>query len=211
MIDCVNSEIRDLLPERLAGGLGVAAVARVDAHLATCAACRAELELLGVARRALAGSEPAVDVARISASMQSIRYRRSGWNTSQWRIAAGLLIAVIGAGAVGSARQLREPENAVPAVFVDRTVEGASVVAAPAPDAPVRQGQAKASPVPADDPEITVTTPIGTLSEDRLAALIADIEQIQAVPLAEPQIRAIPVGAGAAMPDSVVRLPNTGG
>ena len=70
MRDCENVDIRDLLPEHAGGLLAGAERARVEAHLATCEACRAELALL----RALRASRPtprvtAADVSRIVAAL----------------------------------------------------------------------------------------------------------------------------------------------
>jgi hypothetical protein len=214
MIDCANSEVRDQLPDLLTGGLeeagGAAAVARVEAHLSTCAACRAELELLRAARRTFAGNAAGVDVARIAAGVRPVRYRRSGWSSGQWRIAAGVLIAAIGAGAVG-VRQRENPSGAAPpSLAVDRGAQASPVSGDPAADVSSPQVASLAAPVARDEAELTVTPPVAVLSDERLAALIAEIEQIQAVPLAEPQIRAIPVGSGAVVPDSVIRMRDSG-
>ena len=68
MADCSNVEIRELLPERAASALSAADVARVEAHLASCPTCSAELALIQAARRAVRGT-PTIDVARISAGV----------------------------------------------------------------------------------------------------------------------------------------------
>lgn len=68
MADCSNVEIRELLPERSAGALSAADLARVDAHLASCLTCSSELALIQAARRSIRVS-PAIDVGRISAAV----------------------------------------------------------------------------------------------------------------------------------------------
>ncbi|HWE43079.1 MAG TPA: zf-HC2 domain-containing protein, partial [Gemmatimonadaceae bacterium] len=68
MADCSNVEIRELLPERAGAALSAADVARVDAHVASCPLCTAELALITAARRSLRVA-PAIDVARISAGV----------------------------------------------------------------------------------------------------------------------------------------------
>ncbi|MBC7897580.1 MAG: zf-HC2 domain-containing protein, partial [Cytophagaceae bacterium] len=49
MSDCMNIEVRERLPEWLHDALPAGERAVVDAHLATCAECAAELEVLRVA------------------------------------------------------------------------------------------------------------------------------------------------------------------
>ena len=66
-------ETLDLHPEELFDKVnqGLATsdeIARVDAHLASCATCSAELALIQAARRAVRGA-PSIDVARISAGV----------------------------------------------------------------------------------------------------------------------------------------------
>ncbi|MFL5562498.1 MAG: zf-HC2 domain-containing protein [Gemmatimonadaceae bacterium] len=68
MADCSNVEIRELLPERAAGALSAADLARVDAHLASCETCSSELALIQAARRAVRVT-PSIDVGRISAAV----------------------------------------------------------------------------------------------------------------------------------------------
>jgi anti-sigma factor RsiW len=68
MTSCANDTLRDLLPDRAAGRLAPADRAAVDAHLTSCASCRAELALLGAARRALPAPPP-MNVGRIVAAL----------------------------------------------------------------------------------------------------------------------------------------------
>src|SRR6266508_4285690 len=68
MIDCVSTEMRDALPDVIHGGLDPAKLAEVEAHVASCAQCAAELELL----KAVVASRPAappIDVQRIVAAL----------------------------------------------------------------------------------------------------------------------------------------------
>jgi hypothetical protein len=48
--DCPNAEIRDLLPDLLHNNLSARDTDRVEAHLAACAECSDELELLAIVR-----------------------------------------------------------------------------------------------------------------------------------------------------------------
>jgi Putative zinc-finger len=67
MSDCLNEEMRDLLPDLAAERLTGAERTRVASHVASCPACAAEVELLGAARRVISRGAPSVDVARIVA------------------------------------------------------------------------------------------------------------------------------------------------
>ncbi len=69
MSDCVNAEMRDLLPDLAAERLSGAERTRVASHVASCRTCAAELELLTAARWVMSRNVPAVDVARIVAAL----------------------------------------------------------------------------------------------------------------------------------------------
>ncbi len=71
MTECHDTTMQDLLPLHAHGALAAAESARVRAHLATCAACAAELALLESAVRLYAAVTPAVDTARIVAALPS--------------------------------------------------------------------------------------------------------------------------------------------
>ncbi|HEX6807774.1 MAG TPA: zf-HC2 domain-containing protein, partial [Gemmatimonadaceae bacterium] len=61
MTDCSRGDMRDLLPDLLHERLDAATRAEVTRHVASCAECRAEVELLRSMRSALAPA-PRVDV-----------------------------------------------------------------------------------------------------------------------------------------------------
>jgi Putative zinc-finger len=69
MSECLNTELRDLLPDLAAERLSGAERARVAGHVAGCETCAAEVELLLAARRVMSQGVPAVDVARIVAAL----------------------------------------------------------------------------------------------------------------------------------------------
>ena len=122
MRDCENAEIRDLLPDHARGALTGVERSRVEAHLAACEACRAELALLRAVRSA--HPTPAVNVARIVASLprsgaapdaraaatpgvvslEAHRVRRAADGTSSGRLpwrrvaAAAVIVVAVGAG-----------------------------------------------------------------------------------------------------------------
>ncbi len=69
MSDCMNAEMRDLLPDLAAERLSGAERTRVASHVASCPACAGELELLSAARRVMSHGVPAIDVARVVAAL----------------------------------------------------------------------------------------------------------------------------------------------
>ena len=69
MTECTELEMRDLLADLLHGSLGSEQAAQVRSHLAGCAACKAELELLKRANEAFMADTPRLDVASIVATL----------------------------------------------------------------------------------------------------------------------------------------------
>jgi anti-sigma factor RsiW len=67
MRECHDADVRDLLPELVRGTLGPTERARVAAHVAGCASCRAEVALLGDVRAL--HPLPPVNAARIVAAL----------------------------------------------------------------------------------------------------------------------------------------------
>lgn len=93
MTDCMNAEIRDLLPDVLHGSLSPADQARVAEHVAACAECTAELQLL----EQVHASYPArqFSASAISRSIAPYSVRRSRM-PQYMRIAAGIAILALG-------------------------------------------------------------------------------------------------------------------
>lgn len=190
MIDCPNGEMRDRLPDLLHERLPLAVRAVVEAHVASCAACRDELALLTAMRGSLRRA-PAVDVDAIVRALPRAaapaRRVRTGW----------LAAAAIAAVAIGgtSLVVVRHEQAVRPAaeVVASRTV----VLPAPmVPGAPVTPAVAATDsiPAPARTPttervaqaaprrELAVAGALSDLSDRELAALLRDIESLDALP-----------------------------
>jgi anti-sigma factor RsiW len=162
--------MRERLPELLHGRLDGAAHGEVQAHLAGCDPCSAELALLRDARLVLQRA-PAVDVARIVAALPragaplalarggsaaSVRRLRGGWRP--YAVAAGLLLAAGVSG--GSWLQARAGG-------------GAPIVVASATDV-------------AADRDRLLAVNVEGLSDDDIAGLLDGLEDLDAVPASEP-------------------------
>lgn len=91
---CGAEDHRDELPLLLHGTLTPARRAALEAHLAVCAECAADLALLRRADRAMRGATPAIDVAAI---------------------AAGVRAATRTGAAIGATASTTEPPNSAPA------------------------------------------------------------------------------------------------
>src|SRR4051812_38365061 len=106
MVDCPNVEMRDRLPDLANDTLVVAERELVLAHLAECAECTAEIEILRTARLIMLKTTPKVNIAGIVSALP--RYgvksissapsvRRTSWANS-WRVAAAVTFLAAGIG-----------------------------------------------------------------------------------------------------------------
>ena len=199
MNDCMNAEIRDQLPELVHDRLDAARRAAVLAHVAACADCRDEVELLRAARAMFDAQTPRVDVGYIVNALPlakpraaHIERRRPVW--SDWRIAAAVTLIVAG----GSSVAVMSRERGT-AVTVRDTVQPAQIAGVPVqPDSASSGGRA-----PAIEPQHQAPTPstivadeqgsglgssrLNDLSEQQLEALLNEIDQLQTTPMTEPE------------------------
>jgi len=221
MSDCSDrsGELRDMLPELVAsedGAYGARLApqdrARLLDHLATCDACRDELELLRTARRAAVAAVPAVDAARIIRALptppmghppirtENRRQRRAPW--SAWSVAAavstiaiaGLSIAIVRGVTRGGADTGRESavpivSQPVPSLAPTPHARGAAGGAAERPGVtarpPVSGSESGESP-PKATPELEASGGLSNLSEAQLQTVLRDIDNLDATPAAEP-------------------------
>ncbi len=94
MIDCGNTEIRELLPDMLHDSLSPADRQRVAAHMSSCAACQEEFALLSSVHAI--GAARSVNVSAIAGAIKP--YRRRPWMSVPplMRIAASIGIVAVG-------------------------------------------------------------------------------------------------------------------
>lgn len=137
MFDCANVEMRELLPELVAGTLDVRTRARVEAHVASCAECASELETLRAVRSAF-GTAPAIDVGRIVAALPkpvapratSARPPIKRW--LDWRIAAALTMITVGGLSLAVVNRLGRNDGAY--AVPPRVVQDSPAVVSPGPE-----------------------------------------------------------------------------
>jgi hypothetical protein len=167
MNDCPNADIRDQLPDLLHDRLDASARAAVMAHVDACVDCRAELELLRV------------------------------W--TDWRIAAAVTVLAVGGGSFAVIRQGGIPTAAdsgfVSAPSTGHTGQPATDTSAPQGTRAATDGAARSatsSPqntaASADDRNgLATTAHLADLNERQLQALLDQIDQLQAVPITDPE------------------------
>ena len=165
MNDCVNAEMRDLLPDLLNDRLGVGARAAVEAHLAGCTDCRAELELLRQVRAAASAMKvPSIDASRLSANLPP--YRRSAWRAASrsWQLRAAAAVVLL----AGAASVLRDRLSQLPQ-----------------PDTVL------ASAATAQGAELSVGG-LTDIQDKDLQALLDGMAKLEAVTTAEPDVIVVP-------------------
>jgi uncharacterized NAD-dependent epimerase/dehydratase family protein len=200
MSDCMNGELRDLLPELMHGTLDAGMQRTVEAHVAACPTCAEELALLRSLRTTLARG-PQVDVQRIAAAVHA-RTTRAPRRTP-WRIAlaAAALLAASGIGyAVLTRGHSSAPELAVVHTH-DSSTRDSTHRAAPAPTP--RQEVAVAMPRAASprSPSAAMIANGGVLgnlsdlSDDDVRTLTASLDKLSGIPDADPSPEIDPIGA----------------
>jgi hypothetical protein len=185
MTDCPNVEMRDRLPDLANDMLEPAMREVVLIHLAGCAPCTAEIEILRTMRLMLVTATPRVNVAGIVSALPqygvtSIAAAPSArrW-TSSWRLAAALTFVAAG---IGSYAVLRDGSPA-------QAIDTAAMIAA------VRDTSAG----------LALTGALADMSDADLSALAADIETIDALPSAEVQSTGNGLNVPTILPESIVR------
>ena len=213
MIDCPNGDVRDVLPDYVNDRLAAPARAEVEQHLASCGACRDEVDLLRGLRTTLRRA-PAVDVDAISAAIAPYRAPSSAvagrrW-AADWRIAAAIAAIAIGGTSVALLRDGGPADGdggstavvAGPARGVDASPGAVSTPVTPAPDVVRIDTPAARSPDSPPARELAMAAgAIGELSDGELSALVEGLESLDALPSAE-------VEAAEALPASTLEEPS---
>ena len=191
MRDCSDGATRDLLPLYTSGTMSGADQRMVESHIAGCADCAAEVELLRAVSRAYAPM--AVNVATIVAKIpQRGRVRVSAapfHRQPLWRVAASLTLFIAGTAAV--------------VVVRGRTSEG---ILAPTAQVAPTSTRGATSPVEttivATGPGVVRTTSSGILSlgaemsdltDAQLQSLLGSLDGLDSRPQADPTTIATPI------------------
>lgn len=184
MIECSNVEMRDRLPDLANDTLEPAVRELVMVHLAACAECTAEIEILRTTRLMLLKTTPKVNVAGIVSALP--RYGVTSINAapsaprrtwaSSWHLAAAMTFIAAG---IGSYAVLR-------------------------PDSPVRPDSLNVRLASPDTSAgMALTGALADLSDAELSALADDIDNIEALPPAEVETTS-DLNVPPIIPDSIV-------
>lgn len=164
MIECMNGEIRDMLPGLVHDRLDESDRARVESHLSACAACASEAELIRQAAAVIALGVPRVDRTRVVSAIEAagvpaaVPQRRASWQRRPLQLAAAALLAVAVVGGLELANRERAPETSA--------VSAASVPAG-----------ARVEPV-SPRAGLALVGGIEALTADELAVLVAGVETL---------------------------------
>ncbi|HEX6250346.1 MAG TPA: zf-HC2 domain-containing protein [Gemmatimonadaceae bacterium] len=189
MRDCVNAEVRDRLPELVHGLLEQGERSDVESHVAECPDCAAEAALIRRAAGVIALASPRMDAARIASALPvrgvSPPAARPLWSGSGMRIAAALLIAVAGFGALQYATRDRQGgdvariDEPLPATGGERAI--ARPVSGPS------AGGSYATAQVAGRTGLVLVGGIDALTLDQLEALVSGVDGLDAMPSADPE------------------------
>jgi hypothetical protein len=200
MFDCANVEMRELLPELASGALDAATRARVEAHLAGCAECAAELETLRLVRAEFSRA-PRIDTRRIVAALPRpaapaappatrahARVPAGRW--MDWRVAAAVTMITVGGLSVAVTDRMRVGTDVdTPSGRIDSTTAAASPTTRPsdtgrATDSGRGPGFAAAGVAPATRAQLSFGGGVGDLDTQTIEALMSALDEIDRAPVA---------------------------
>ena len=195
MRDCANAGVRDRLPELVHGLLEGPELVGVESHVAECPDCAAEAALIRRAAGVIALGVPRVDATRIAAALpiaETIAQPpRTVWAGRPLRIAAALLLAVVGIGTLQY-------------VTRDDSRDGLASLDAPLPEnggeravaRPVGGSATAGTYATAQRAGLVLVGGIDALTLDQLELLVSGVETLDAMPSADPE--PLPFGANGA-------------
>lgn len=176
MSDCTNVEIRELLPEYLQSRVAAPDRARVEAHLASCDECAAELATLRSVRQAYA-RVPVVDVASIARALPKPR-RRTVRSFTMLQLAAAISFISLGGISLAVVRSVFNGEPTVMHIDSAVTPAGDSGSKVSPESARARTGVVSRG--------ISFGGGVSDLAEEDLEALLSAIESLEAAPPVDP-------------------------
>ena len=197
MTECLNEEMRDLLPLLAHGSLAAAEADRVRAHVAGCAACAAELAALETSRLVMRANAPRVNVAAIAQAVNRSTAGAAASVAPVLRVERGGAkpVAAIVRGSVWRSRQLLAAAASllIVASLSLRLLDRAPI----ADEGPVAIDTSVAigtlpAPVTAGG-ELSVGDALVDLTSDDLSALLSELEAFDGKITLEPATMRQPI------------------
>ena len=187
MNSCMETEIREMLPDLLHGTLDAGARERVETHVASCDECSEELDVLRTVKAA-AIFAPTIDVNRVVGHIapyativpEAEAPRRS--RLVSWLVAASFLVVIAGGG---SLLVVQQKDSVAPYASV---APSRPVAVAPAPVN--RPAAGTTNVATADRPAVhalALGTGVETLTDSDLRQLMTDMGNFDALPASEPE------------------------
>lgn len=201
MFDCANVEMRELLPDFVAGAVDAPTRARVEEHIASCAECASEVEMLRLVRSAFAAT-PAIDIQRVVAALPKpgAATRVAGGRAPvkrwmDWRIAAALTMISVGGLSLAIGKRLSTSPRVGPddTVTIVQRVDSPSVPVAPVPVTPPSTTTGKGNdtgrpvssrPVTSAKAQLSFGGGVSDLDDESIRALLGALEEIDRAPVA---------------------------
>lgn len=187
MTECFNTEFREKLPELAAETLEGNARAQVEEHVATCAACTQEHEMLVMVRTATV-PVPFMNVAKIVRALPAapipVREELPWYRRASLLLAASLVLVAGGLVAVRQAGDRVVSAPAANAVAVagtpaeDPSIDGVAPIAAPS---------VAAERAVAQTGGIAIVSGLDEMSAQELTVLLDEVNGFAAVPVEEPE------------------------
>jgi len=179
-----------MLPDLLHGSLDARARARVEAHVAICAECTDDLQVLRMVKSA-AVFTPAIDVDRVVRQIAPYRAivpaaeapTRS--RVVSWLVAASLVVVVLGGGSLLMIQPKPSGQRVASAARSPRTGATAPNKVARDGAAPVTPLATPASAIPAHS--LAMASGVDGLSDNGLRQLMNDMDGFDALPTTEPE------------------------
>ncbi len=199
MTECLQTELKEKLPELAAGTLENPI--EVERHVALCPDCAAELEIIRAVRES-AVPAPYINVSRIVRALPPapvpVREEKPWYRRASLQLAAAFLLVAGGAYSVRQAadRVALSGEATMAAAPVQQDAQSSAPNAAPpastnASDASLAAARRVAEPARSD---IALVTGLDELTTQELTALLDDVDALAAVPVDEP-VEFTPVAA----------------
>jgi hypothetical protein len=187
MNSCQEIETREMLPDLLHGTLDGALRAQLEKHVAGCAQCREELEVLRTVKAA-AIFAPSIDVNRVVghiapyAKIVPVVEAPARSRVASWLVAASFLVVIAGGGSLLVVQQkdsvVRDATSVPP-----RTIDVAPV--------PIRVPSLQTTDVASTEQPaghaLALGTGVETLTDNNLRQLMTDMDSFDALPASEPE------------------------